>query len=306
MKPFVTVIVPTHKRQELFLKCLDSLARQSYSQKMYEVIVVNDGLDCTYDQYLLKVALSSIKNSYFFTVTHRGVAAVRNFGIEKAKGELIMTIDDDCLADEKWISNHVDFMEENPEVIASGGTVKPSIPKTFIQKYISFKRLLYRPVRDIDGKIITIVTANACYRKTYLDRVGNFNQKFRYSGGEDVDLSMRLREIGKLGYCENSVVNHYHRSSLMGLIKQHIVYGRGTYMACKENEIDYQKLKFYEPNILGFFRYSLFVISRIFTVSIPEFWNKKLNIIYWLPYMLLDIIRKMSFMVGATLEYYKL
>ncbi len=305
MKPFVSVIVPTYKRQDLLLRCLESLAKQDYPKDSFEVIIIHDGLDCLYDKTTLKKKRSLLKNSNFYCISHRGVASVRNYGISKAKGDLILTIDDDCEAETDWISSFVNFMNENKQVISSGGTVKPSTPTTFIQKYISFKRLLYQPVRDTDGKIITLITANACFREGALKKVGGFREKILYAGGEDVDLSMRLREVGVLAYSNKSVVYHFHRTSLENLIKQHIAYGRGTFLACSLNNIKYEKLKFYKPNIIGLLRYILYIFTRIFTVSIPEFWNKKLPIAYWLPYVLLDIIRKFSFMIGATLEYYK-
>ena len=304
MKPFVSVIVPTFQREILFLNCLESLIKQDYPQNKFEIIAVYDGADCPYNLKKLNLKLKSIKNAKFYCIKHNGVATVRNFAIKKAKGLLILTIDDDCKAKPNWISSYVNFMKTNSDLVGAGGNVQSSKPTSFVQSYIAFKRLMLQPVRDTSGNIVTVITANACYRKKALDAINGFDQEFPYSGGEDLDLSLRLQILGSLGYNKNSTVFHFHRPSLKALIKQHIFYGRGVYLACKKNNFEYKKLKFYKPNIIGFIRYLFFVFSRMFTVSLPEFWNKKLSLNYWIPYATLDIIRKLSFSVGATLEYY--
>lgn len=304
MKPFVSIIIPTFQREVLFFSCLESLAKQNYPQNKLEVIAVYDGTESPYNLKELKLHLKNIKNGFFYRIKHSGAATARNFAINKAKGSLILTIDDDCRAELNWVSSYVDFMNTNSDTIGAGGTVQSSNPTSFVQSYIAFKRLMFQPVRDNSGNIITVITANACYRKKALEKINGFDQEFPYPGGEDLDLSMRLRSLGKLGYSNDSVVFHYHRSNLKGLIKQHVYYGRGVYLACKKNNFEYEKLKFYKPDLWGFIRYFFYVTKRIFTVSFPEFRNKKLTLKYWFPYAMLDVIRKLSFSIGATLEYY--
>jgi GT2 family glycosyltransferase len=304
MKPFVSVIIPTYRREDLFFKCLGSLSQQDYPNDKFEVIAVYDGNDCPYDKAKLGSALKTIRNLQFFTKINGGAAKARNFAISKTRGSLILTIDDDCVAQTNWISSFVSYMSESKELIGSGGTVMAAPPKSYVQKYIAFKRLMYQPVRDTEGNIVTIITANACYKKEALDKVKGFDEEFPFSGGEDLDLSMRLRKYGNLGYSNKSIICHYHRSSLYGLIKQHYFYGKGVYIACKKNLFPYEKLKFYEPDWWGFVKYIGFIAKRTITVSLPEFWKKKLPLYNWIPYAILDIIRKLSFSIGATMEFY--
>lgn len=305
MNQFVSVIVPTYKRFNMFLNCIKSLANQDHSKENYEVISIYDGLDCDYDENKIKECAKKIKNFRFEKVSHRGVAMIRNYGIELSRGNLILMIDDDCEAKSNWITYFVQYMNNRQEVIGAGGTVLSISPQTFVQKYIDFKNLLQKPVRDTSGNIIALITANACFRKTALDKVGGFNEKLKNYGGEDLDLSFRCRKIGKIEYCESAIVYHNHRKSVKDLVKQHVFYGRGAYLACKLNNIDFKLLKFYKPTFLNLFIYLGYVFKRIFTVSLPEFKKKDLGLSLYFPYIFLDIIRKSSFMIGATLEYYK-
>lgn len=305
MNQFISVIVPTYKRFDLFLNCIKSLSNQDYNKEKYEVITIHDGFECNYDESKIKECAKKIKNFKFEKISHRGVAGVRNYGIKQSKGQLVLMIDDDCEARNNWITSFVNYMNGEQNVIASGGTIFSISPKTFIQKYIDFKNLLRKPVKDKNGETIGIVTANACFRKTTLDKTGGFNEKFKNYGGEDLDLSFRCKIFGKIEYCENAVIYHNHRKFIADLIKQHIFYGRGVYLACKINGIDFKLLKFYKPTFLNFFKYLVYIFKRIFTVSLPEFKEKNLKLSLYIPYIFLDIIRKLSFMVGTTLEYHK-
>ncbi len=303
MKKIVSVIVPTFNRFELFLKCIKSLADQSYDKDDYEVICIHDGLKCDYDEDRIKESTKQIKNFRFEKISHRGVALVRNYAILRSKGQLILMIDDDCEAKNNWIISYVKYMHNQKKTVGAGGTVFSMPPRTFVQKYIAFKNLLQRPVRDVHENIVSLITANSCFRKSILDKAGGFRKEFSHYGGEDLDLSFRCRKIGKLGYCKNAIVYHNHRALLKDLIRQHIFYGRGAYLACKLNKIDFRLLKFYNPTFWNLFLYSGYVFKKIFTVSIPEFRKKNLKLSLYLPYIFLDIIRKLSFIMGASLEY---
>jgi GT2 family glycosyltransferase len=306
MDKFVSIIVPTYKRFDLFLDCLKSLSEQDYNEENYEIIAIYDDLNCNYDQNQIKKYSKRIKNFLFEKVSHRGVALVRNYGIEIARGYLILFIDDDCQAKSNWISSFVRYMDNHPDIIGTGGTILSVMPQTFIQKYIDLKNLLRRPIRDINGNIISLITANACFRKSVVDKIGGFRKEFSDYGGEDLDISFRCRKFGKLAYCENAIVYHYHRRTLKELVKQHIFYGRGTYLVCRLNniEINFKLLKFYTPTFFNWFKYLWYILKRVFAVSLPEFKQKNVRLSLYLPYCLLDIVRKLSFIIGVTIEYY--
>jgi len=139
MKLEASVIVPTYKRGKMFFRCLEFLGRQTFPKNKFEIIAIHDGINCEYNSKEINRLYSKLKNLKFFKVSHRGVASARNFGIKNSKGKYILTIDDDCRADKDWIANFIKYMENNKNFVAAGGTTKSVTPKTFIQKYISFK-----------------------------------------------------------------------------------------------------------------------------------------------------------------------
>lgn len=302
MNEFATIIIPTFKRQKLFLRCLYSLARQDYEKEKYEVIVIYDDLDCDYDEEKINSIAAQLKNFRFEKIPHGGVSRARNYGIVLARGEFILMLDDDCEAKRDWVKAFIIYMKQHPEVVAAGGTVLSASPKTFIQRYIDFKCLLRKPVRTNNEEIIAVITANACFRKDAIEKVGGFREKLSYSGGEDLDLSYRCQRLGVLAYCENAVIYHHHRPSIEALVKQHLLYGKGVYRACTLNNIDFKVLKFYNPTFWGVLKYLGYVLKRIFSVSLPEFSSKKLSLKLYLPYCFLDAVRKIAFIIGAATE----
>jgi len=305
----VSVIVPTHKRFEMFLKCVQSLIGQRFAHDEYEIIAVHDGTDHNYADEEIERLKSLFTNFSFHAITKSGAAGTRNYAIGQARGELVMMTDDDCVANPDWIATMVRFLDQHTDVVAVGGQVLAVPPKTFVEGYVKDKSLLRRPVRDINGAIVTLVTANVAYRREVLDQVGWFSDIFAklqiHSGGEDLDLAFRAAKAGTLAYCEEAIVYHNHRSSVRALARQHLNYGRGVFVACVNNHIEYRRVKFSRPTPPNLFRHSWVSFVRIFSVSIPEFWVKRIPLWKWPAYFCLDLLRRNVFMVGAVYEFYR-
>ena len=86
-KPFFSVITPQHNSAEFMRKGLDSIRKQDFAD--YELIVVCDA--CTDDTYEIAKEYSD-----FQIATEFGRAGMaRNVGLDIAKGEWILFMDDD-------------------------------------------------------------------------------------------------------------------------------------------------------------------------------------------------------------------
>ena len=58
--------------------------------------------------------------------------------------------------------------------------------------------------------------------------VGGFDETFRYSAGEDRDLSERWAARGRLRYVPEAMIRHHHTLSPARFLRQHHMYGRGA------------------------------------------------------------------------------
>ena len=89
----ISVIVPTHNREHLLPRALNSIAAQT--QKPLEVIVVDDGsTDNTID-----TLRHGFPDVVLFEESQRGVSAARNRGIQASRGDWIAFLD----SDDEWL-----------------------------------------------------------------------------------------------------------------------------------------------------------------------------------------------------------
>ena len=95
----VSVIVPTRNRPALLRAALGSLLAQS--RPVDQIIVVDDASDST--DWLAAVAAMSPVIEVVREDRNRGVSAARNYGLDRARGEYIMFLDDDDLVDPRFV-----------------------------------------------------------------------------------------------------------------------------------------------------------------------------------------------------------
>ena len=97
----ISVIIPCYNHGKYLYETFDSVYQQTYQN--FEIIVVDDGSDDEVTKNVLKeLEQTSIK---VLRKKNGGVSSARNFGIQKSKGEYILTLD----ADDKFTP---DFAEK--------------------------------------------------------------------------------------------------------------------------------------------------------------------------------------------------
>ena len=93
--PSISVIVPVYQAESFLHRCLDSVARQTFSD--WELILVDDG--CTDGSPALcdRFAAKDSRVRVFHRKKNQGVSEARNLGLNEAKGDYIAFLDaDDC------------------------------------------------------------------------------------------------------------------------------------------------------------------------------------------------------------------
>lgn len=92
--PLLSIVVPVYNVGGYLLDTLDSIAAQSYSN--IEIICVDDGSTDGSGELLDLYAARDSRFAIYHEV-NRGVSAARNFGIDKAHGEIVLFVDADDL-----------------------------------------------------------------------------------------------------------------------------------------------------------------------------------------------------------------
>ena len=211
----ISIIIPAYNSEKTISKTIESLLKQNYSKKNYEIIIVDDGsIDNTQDTILKFKQVRLIKQN------HKGPATARNLGARNAKGDILLFTDADCILDKNWIKEMVKPFT-NPEIIGVSGTYKTLNNDNFMARFIGYE-IEERHERMKRQKFIDFIgTFSAAYRKKIFLKFGGFDTRFKTSSGEDPELSYRIDKAGlKMVFQPKAIVFHPHPNSLWKYLKQ--------------------------------------------------------------------------------------
>jgi glycosyltransferase involved in cell wall biosynthesis len=184
--PLVSVVVPTYRRPELLRRCLTALHAQTLPPDRYEIVVVDDGLDGDTRREVesWNHATGGPAIRYLTSpAPQRGPAAARNIGWRAARGEIIAFTDDDCHPLREWLEAGVAPFRDRALSGAWGRIVVPISPDPTDYE------------RNTAGlEQAPCATANCFYRKSALEAVGGFDERFTMAWREDSDLQFALLE----------------------------------------------------------------------------------------------------------------
>jgi glycosyltransferase involved in cell wall biosynthesis len=149
-------------------KCLESLLAQE-TDIPFEIVVADSSSDSTPE--IIERRFPSIRLIRLGKRTFPGPA--RNAAIREARGDLISMIDADCIAEPDLLERIVARHDEE-HYIAVGGAIcngTPNSPSGIIGYLLEFREFVPTSPRR---QVITIPTANICYRREAFERYGYF------------------------------------------------------------------------------------------------------------------------------------
>jgi glycosyltransferase involved in cell wall biosynthesis len=193
----VSVVIPTWNRADLLALTLDKIQNQTVPRDFYEVIVIdNESSDHT--QAVLEQKSRTFSNLKAFSQSKRGAAATRNIGIRAAKGEIVLFIDDDILAEPNLIEAHWKYHQTHPGSSIVGGVVTPW--KDCTDPFLRYlrDRGIFNPYSIACGPMDFSYyhTGNVSTPRAVLNDVGGFNEQFAIYGMEDIELGYRIERHG--------------------------------------------------------------------------------------------------------------
>ncbi len=212
--PKVSVIIPVYNGEKTLSQCLASVLSQSY--RNYEVILVdNNSTDKT--KSIIKEFQKENKKVVYLFEKERKRGAARNTGEKKAKGEIILMTDSDCIVPKNWIKEMIKLIIEN-KCIAVGGIKKP-IKLNYWTKNIQEESERINKERLKDNKIGLLDTANFAIKKSVLKKIGYTNPGL--FSGNDIELMSRLKAKGYPICFQKFSVLHYHPDTFLKVFKKY-------------------------------------------------------------------------------------
>ena len=190
--PFVSVVIAARNEEENIAQCIDALKRQEYSNKLFEVIIINDrSTDHTAEIIINKTELLS----NFHTITIKDLPTntspkkyALQKGIEASKGEIILTTDADCVPKPGWISGMVKAYSDDKIGMVVGYspiTLSSHGIKAGLSKLDSLSIAAISAGSIGAGYPVTCSGRNFSYRRTVFDSIGGFEGLWQYMSGDD-------------------------------------------------------------------------------------------------------------------------
>jgi len=204
---FVSVIIPFRNEEENILANLKSIESQSYPTEKYELIYVDD----TSEDNSLELLKNNIKKNNIrllsvpkdFSKNAHKKRAVR-YGIENAKGMIIVTTDADCIHDEEWLKSLVLSFDSVTGFVS--GPVEFETDNGLFSEFqkLEFAGLVLCGAGLIGAGHPTICNAaNIAYRKKVFDGVSGFKDQMNLSSGDDELLMQKIAKDSdfKVKFC---------------------------------------------------------------------------------------------------------
>ena len=237
------VVVPVHNDWQGLRITLESL--QELNPRLGNIIVVNDNADNSAPEWLDIYPVEIVNYE-----GNRGPAYARNQGSghPNMKFDWIYFTDCGCRHAKNLFMHFIDARRKRDDsVIAICGSVTGK-GSGLINRYMTEMGILNPPFEnepDAYGEKIpqAIVTSNALVYAPAFYQLGGFSTDFCEAGGEDLDLGIRLRELGTLVYVPAAAVSHEFKEDIHDFKKRFERYGKGNRLLEKKYELPSLKAK---------------------------------------------------------------
>jgi GT2 family glycosyltransferase len=269
----VSVCIANWNCRDYLRRCLESLLDAPQGVCLEVIVVDNastDGAPDMVERDFPEVIL--VRNS-----ANLGFARANNQAGRRAQGRYLFFLNNDTLIPQETLHQLLEFAQANPEagVIgprlcdASGRTqvsyrLEPTLGtllhRTALLRWTGLLRTAYRRYRRNDfhtewTRPVEVLMGAAMFipRETFF-RVGGWDEEFTF-GGEDIDLSTRIRQMGQVIYHPDVEIVHYGRIST----RQHIGFA--------SSHMNIGFLRFLRKN--GSSEFALFFYKLVVTLDLP-------------------------------------
>lgn len=227
---FFSVVIPTYNRRSILEKCLRALESQNFAANSaiagYEIVVVDDG---STDETVawLHQHQAELPHVRLFQQDHLGPAAARNLGVAQAKGDTIIFIDSDLVVTAPFLQAHADALGHARNQLGHDRCFTYGR----VINTCNFDDPTSEPFKVTDFSAAYFATGNVAISRHWLEQAGLFDTRFQLYGWEDLELGVRLKQLGlKLVKCPEAVGYHWHPpfalSQIPTLIDKEIQRGR--------------------------------------------------------------------------------
>jgi GT2 family glycosyltransferase len=229
VSPLIAVAISTRDRPHALRRCLASLAA---GERIPHEVVVADQSSSEATWEVVDDAARNGLPARHVRARPGGLGAAQNDAIRSTTGHIVAVLDDDCVADSRWLRELSDAFTTDEGLALVAGRVLPlgkPTPNTFpVSSRVS------TIARDFTGKSPPWDVGsgnNFAVRREWFDRIGGCDERLgpgaRLRGGLDMDLFYRLLRAGGRARYEPAAVVLHERVTRQGRLDRRSAYGFG-------------------------------------------------------------------------------
>lgn len=220
-----SIIICTYNKPNILYATLNSFLLQE-NKNEFEIIICDDGSE---DKMTLEQISNLDLNINYIELPHKGRAAARNKGLEKASGNIIIFSDDDSLIEEEFVSKHIFLHSQYDQTVVLGnrkqvylddkdiGSINGSnyfrqlakirnIAKNDIYSYCT-KPIIFK--NNPSSHWLCSTTGNMSIKRNFIENYGGFDENFSGWGFEDIELGYRFSKNGINFYYDENLINYH-------------------------------------------------------------------------------------------------
>lgn len=190
-----SIIVITYKRSDVFKSTIELLKDLRLPKESYEILILDNNVEVKVEELVKDVFdKANVNYQYFSENINMGVPLGRNYLMDRAKGEFIITLDDDIHIEDI----HLLFTKVNE--IFDDKTIG-AIAFAIVNYYSRQKQrheIPYPRKKGLAQRLDTyyFIGAGNAIRKEILNKTGKYPMDFGLYGGEELDLGIRIVNAG--------------------------------------------------------------------------------------------------------------
>lgn len=221
----ISVIIPVFNSIQFLNRLFECLDKNSFIEGDEVIFIDNGSDDGSYEACMSEAEKHPGLFKLYKYEEKASSYAARNYGIKKAKGDILAFTDSDCKPDADWMITIRENIE--PGSVLGGRIILDVVEKDNVWEIFDTIAHLQS---EKNMRANSIATANmVIYRDDFLD-VGFFEERF--SGGDYVWSNKAAEGGKKLVYAPDMIVHHPTRKTFRDILKkeQRIAYGDGNAM----------------------------------------------------------------------------
>ena len=119
--PKISVIIPTYGREKILIESIKDVLIQEYSD--FEVLVIDQTQNHEPETKKFLSELANAQKINWHKVNWASLPGARNYAVRRAKGDIVLFIDDDVKLEPNYLQAHAKNYQENQEIGAVAGRV---------------------------------------------------------------------------------------------------------------------------------------------------------------------------------------